>query len=96
MRVIRKNAIASLRALTASLPFFIFIIIGAILEAEPHVMIIGGLAVWAFFYVLGHVVANILTQLETEIDVKPVEKKESLTTKLGLNIDISQGAELPE
>lgn len=96
MRVIRQNVINSIRALSAAIPFFFFIVIGTIVEAEPHVLIIGGLVTWMFFFVLGQVIANIMTQLDKETDVKPIEKKESLSKKLGLNIDLTQEAELPE
>lgn len=96
MKVIRQNVINSIRVLSASIPFFLFIVIGTVVEAEPYVLLIGGLVTWFVFYLLGQVVADILTQLDKETDVRPIEKKESLSKKLGLNIDLTQEAELPE
>ena len=95
MRIVMKNVIAAARVLTAGYAFFIFLIVGVIVNAEPRTLLIGGLLVWVIGYILGLVIANVLQQIEKETELHPIKEKKNHHRELGVLLDIQQGAELP-
>ncbi|MFA6448760.1 MAG: hypothetical protein WCX65_04760 [bacterium] len=96
MKIIFPNLIASIRVLTGSLAFLIFILIASIRGMDLNLIFFCGIFTYLFFYLLGAIVSGILAQINKEIEIEPIgEKTPDHETELKRHLDMMQGAEMP-
>jgi len=90
-----ENLIVSIRVLAGAFTFMLFVVVAVLADAEPHVLLFGGLLTWCLGYVIGLVMANILQQINAENQFHPVERNEDHARDIGQNVDVLQNIEMP-
>lgn len=104
MKIVFENLIASVRIMTGALAFMIYIVVAALMEADPAVILFGGIIVYAWFFILGAAIANMLKQINGEVTLEPIdeeaeakekEKAKNPSEHLGQLLDSYQKAEIP-
>lgn len=89
---------ASVRVLTGAVAFMIFVLIASIRRVDLNLIFFFGLIIYFLFYLLGAVVSRLLSQINEEVELKPVtdeDKKTDYEKELVRELDFQQGAELP-
>jgi hypothetical protein len=76
----------------------IFVLIASIRRVDLNLIFFFGLIIYFLFYLLGAVVSRLLSQINEEVELKPVtdeDKKTDYEKELVRELDFQQGAELP-
>jgi len=90
------NLVVAIKILTGAFAFLIFILIGALCGTSMTVLFFGGIVTYAFFFVLGSVIARLLAEVNKEIEIEPLAgEKPAHERDLKHQFDVQQGAELP-
>ncbi len=104
MKIIFENLIVSVRIMTGAVAFLLFIVAAALMEADPAVILFGGIFVYFWFYLLGAAVANMMKQINREVTLEPIDEEAEAKEKengknpnehLGQLLDSYQGSEVP-
>lgn len=90
--------------MTGAVAFLLFIVAAALMEADPSVILFGGIFIYIWFYLLGAAIANMMKQINKEVTLEPIdeeaeakqkEKEKNPHDHLGSLLDSYQGSETP-
>ncbi len=89
MKINFPNVVVSIKILTGAFAFLLFILIGALCGSSMTVLFFGGIITYAFFYVLGSVVARLLAEVNKEIEIEAQKASSTLNRTRNCRYSIS-------
>ena len=98
MRIKIENLVAIVKAFTGPLAFLIAIFAGALVQADPFVLLIASFITYIFANIMGGVFGKMLERINyeiTDVDRDFAGEEDRTHRHLGAIIDFSQSAEMP-
>lgn len=98
MRIKTENLIAIVKAFTGPFAFLIAIFVGALVQADPFVLLVASFITYIFANIMGGVFGKMLERVNyeiTDVDRDFADEEDKTRKHIGTIIDFSQSAETP-